>query len=68
MNLTSGSGIDLLRLRTAANGAILRLSVAADGTLQMRNDVNPATRTTTTPLGTGWHTVEVCGTIVGATA
>ena len=31
----------------------------------MRNDLNPETRTTTTPLGTGWHTVELCGSTSG---
>ncbi|MCU1360023.1 MAG: regulator of chromosome condensation, partial [Ilumatobacteraceae bacterium] len=66
VNLASGSGIDLFRLRTAANGALIKVVVAADGTLGMRNDINPATRTTTTALGTGWHNVEMCGTVGAA--
>ncbi|MBI5088191.1 MAG: hypothetical protein HZB15_04840 [Actinobacteria bacterium] len=68
VNLASGSGVDLLRLRTATNGALIKVSVAADGTLSMRNDLNPATRATTTQLGTGWHSVELCGTVGTATS
>jgi hypothetical protein len=68
VNLTVGAGVDLLRLRTAADGALIKVQVAANGTLQMRNDLNPATRTTTTALGTGWHTVELCGTVGAATS
>jgi hypothetical protein len=66
INLASGSGIDLFRLRTAANGAVIKVLVAANGTLGMRNDINPATRATTIALGSGWHNVELCGTVGAA--
>ena len=38
VNLAAGSGVDLFRLRTAANGPIIKAFVAANGTLQMRSD------------------------------
>ena len=37
VNLSAGSGVDLFRLRTAANGPIIKAFVAANGTLQMRS-------------------------------
>ena len=68
VNLASGANIDLFRLRTAANGPLIKVFIASNGTMQMRNDINPATRTTTTHLGTGWHNVEFCGTVGAATS
>ncbi len=38
VNLASGSSVDLFRLRTAANGAIIKAFVATNGTLQVRSD------------------------------
>ncbi len=39
VNVTAaGSGIDLFRLRTAANGAMIKVLVASNGTLQIRSD------------------------------
>ncbi len=39
VNVTAaGSGIDLFRLRTAANGPIIKVLVASNGTLQIRSD------------------------------
>ena len=67
VNLSAGSGVDLFRLRTAANGPIIKAFVAANGTLQMRSDFGSTTRTTTTAMGTGWHNVELCGTVGSAT-
>jgi hypothetical protein len=67
VNLAAGSGVDLFRLRTAANGGIIKVFVAANGTLQVRSDFSSTTRTTTTALGTGWHNVELCGTVGSAT-
>ena len=66
VNLATGTGVDLFRLRTAASGPVIKASVAANGNLSMRNDLNPATRATTTPLGAGWHNVELCGTVGAA--
>ena len=39
-----------------------------NGTLQVRSDFSSVTRTTTTALGTGWHNVELCGTVGSATS
>ena len=66
VNLASGSAVDMFRLRTAANGAIIKAFIAGNGTVQMRNDLNAATRTTTVALGTGWHNIELCGTVGAA--
>ena len=38
VNVIAGSNIDLFRLRTAANGAIIKVFVATNGTLQIRSD------------------------------
>jgi chitodextrinase len=54
----------LMRLRTAADGNILRLFVDAVGMLRLRSDVSSVQSPATVPLGTGaWHIVEVCGTV-----
>ncbi|MCU1360100.1 MAG: regulator of chromosome condensation, partial [Ilumatobacteraceae bacterium] len=64
----AATGTDLFRLRTAANGALMRVFVAANGTVQLRNDTNASTSPTTVELGAGWHNLELCGTIGTATS
>lgn len=57
----------LMRLRTAADGNILRLFVDTAGMLRLRSDVSSVQSPASVPLGTGaWHTVEVCGTVGAA--
>ena len=64
VNLASSTaGVDLFRLRTAANGGIIKAFRAANGTVQMRSDFASVVRTTTVQLGTGWHNVELCGSV-----
>jgi hypothetical protein len=63
VNLASGTGVDLFRLRSAGNGALIKVFVAANGTIQIRSDFASSTRTTTIQFGTGWHSVELCGTV-----
>ncbi len=63
VNLASGSNIDLFRLRSTGNGALIKAFVNTNGTLGLRSDFAGTTRTTTTALGTGWHNVELCGTV-----
>ncbi len=63
VNLASGSSIVLLRLRTAANGAILRVFVTSAGALAIRSDASGTQRVSGVALGSGWHNVEVCGSI-----
>ncbi|MBI5089767.1 MAG: PKD domain-containing protein, partial [Actinobacteria bacterium] len=63
VNLASGNNIDLFRLRTASNGAVIKVFVASNGTLGMRSDFAGSSRGSTTALGTGWHAIELCGTV-----
>ena len=69
VNVASGTGIDLLRLRTALNGPIVRVVlVNAAGKLQIRSDVSSALINSGVVLGAGWHTIELCGTVGNATS
>ena len=52
----------LLRLRTSANGPIIRV-FALTGILRLRSDVSAAQRSSGVALGTGWHSIELCGTV-----
>jgi hypothetical protein len=63
VNVSAGNGIDLFRLRTAANGAIIKVVMLATGNLQIRSDFGSTTINSGVALGTGWHTVELCGTV-----
>lgn len=63
VNLISGLGVDLFRLRTAADGPIVRVFVNASGYLRARADLTGGTSYSNEPLGTGWHNVELCGAI-----
>ncbi|MGE0307817.1 MAG: PKD domain-containing protein, partial [Acidimicrobiia bacterium] len=63
VNLASGNNFDLFRLRTSGNGALLKVFVASNGRLGIRSDFAGSSRTSTTTLGTGWHNVELCGTV-----
>jgi chitodextrinase len=63
---TAGSAY-LLRLRTAAKGAIAALFVSSSGKLGIRNDVTGISTTSTTSVSRGtWHTVELYGNINGS--
>ena len=63
---TSGSAY-LLRLRTAAKGAIAAVFVSSSGKLELRDDVTTVTTTSTTSVSRGaWHTLELYGNINGA--
>ena len=58
-----GNVVVLGRLRTAADGPITRLMVNPSGLIAIKSDVSGVTRTSTVALGTGWHRVEMCGTV-----
>lgn len=62
------TGFDVFRLRTAGNGGVIKVYVASNGRLAMRNDSAGNTRSTTTQLGAGWHNVELCGSVGSATS
>ena len=61
ISLDAGSSV-LLRLRTSANGPIIRV-FALTGILRLRSDVSAAQRSSGVALGTGWHGIELCGTV-----
>ena len=65
VNATSRDAVSttLLRLRTAANGPIVRVFVNPAGILYVRSDASNTQLWSGVALGTGWHNVEVCGTV-----
>ena len=69
VNVTTqgGTAIDLLRLRTAANGPVAKVYLNASGTLLVRSDVANTQQSSSTAIGTGWHEIELCGTVGAAT-
>ena len=56
----------LFRLRTAADGAIVRVFLNPTGQLAFRSDVSGVQRSSGVALGSGWHQVRLCGTVGGA--
>ena len=65
VNATSpGTGLPvLLRLRTAANGPIARVYLSSTGILSVRSDVSGASEELGGRAGTGWHGIQLCGTV-----
>ena len=64
VNVQSLSGnTDLFRLRTSTGGAIVKVYVAANRRVFIRSDASGQQVQTTATLATGWHTVELCGTV-----
>src|SRR6185436_16983092 len=65
MNATSfgGNSVDLFRLRTAAGGAIVKVFANSSGFLIVRSDFAATQLSSGVKLGTGWHNVELCGTV-----
>ncbi len=67
VNVSARTGsIMLLRLRSTSSGPVARVLVNTSGVLALRSDVSGVTRTSTTALGSGWHALEVCGTVGAA--
>ncbi len=65
VNATSfgGNAVDLLRLRTSTDGPIVRVFASATGILSTRSDVSGAQFSSGVALGSGWHHLELCGTV-----
>jgi chitodextrinase len=63
-----GNSVDLFRLRTAAGEPIAKAFVTAAGNLGVRSDVSGDQLAPGVDLGTGWHEVELCGTVGAAGA
>jgi hypothetical protein len=57
-----GSNV-LMRFRTAGDGPVSRLFLSSSGVLFVRSDVSGAQVSTGVALGTGWHSIELCGTV-----
>ncbi len=52
-----------LRLRTSANGPVMRVFMTSAGVLWLKSDVSAAQKSSGVALGTGWHGIELCGTV-----
>ena len=53
----------LLMLRTPGNGPIVRVFVDPNGILYLRSDASNTQIWSGVALGSGWHSIEVCGTV-----
>jgi hypothetical protein len=57
------NSVDLFRLRTVADGPIARVFANVSGVLWTRSDVSGAQFSSGVALGSGWHHLELCGTV-----
>jgi hypothetical protein len=58
------ASLDLMRMRTAANGPISKVYVGTNGKLWIRSDVSGMqVQSTGTLVAGSWHNVELCGTV-----
>ena len=55
----------LIRLKTATSGAIARVVLDGQGRLRVRSDVSGVRSGALGQLGSGWHNLELCGSIAG---
>lgn len=53
----------LMRLRTASDGPVVRVLLDATGRLRLRSDVSGLQSPLAVALGTGWHSLELCGSV-----
>ena len=58
-----GNQVVLLRLRTASNGPVSRVFASAAGQLWVKSDVSGAQISSGVALGSGWHGIELCGSV-----
>jgi hypothetical protein len=59
----NGTAIDLLRLRTATGGPIVKTFLDAQGRLLVRNDVAGTQVNSLVMMPAGWNRLELCGTV-----
>ena len=57
--------VALLRLLTSSNAGIVRMFVNPSGVLVAKADAPGTTKTSGVALGSGWVTLELCGTVSG---
>jgi fibronectin type 3 domain-containing protein len=55
--------VDLVRLRTATGGPIAKVFATDAGTLYVRSDFAASQQSAGVALGSGWHDIELCGTV-----
>ena len=55
------TALDLIRLRTAANGAIAKVYLDSQGRLIVRSDFASTQQTSGVMLPAGWNRIELCG-------
>jgi chitodextrinase len=58
-----GNAVDLFRLRSTGGGPIAKVFVNASGVLVARSDFAATQQSSGLALGSGWHNVELCGTV-----
>jgi hypothetical protein len=59
----NGNSVDLFRLRTAANGPVVRVYATSAGALWLRSDFSGEQRSSGTALAlNAWNRIELCGT------
>ena len=61
------STVTVLRLRTAANGNVIRVFANQSGLLYAKSDVSGTQKWSGVAIGSGWHTIELCGTVGAST-
>jgi alpha-tubulin suppressor-like RCC1 family protein len=57
------NAVILGRLLTSSGAGIIRVTVNASGALQLYSDVSAVTRSSGVALGSGWISVEACGSV-----
>jgi Glycosyl hydrolase family 26 len=70
LNLSSqGSNfVAIMRLQSAASVPIARVFLNSSGVLWVKSDVSGLQRSSNTQIGTGWHNIELCGSVGAAGA
>jgi hypothetical protein len=63
VSAAGATGLVLLRLRTATDGPVARVATSASGILQIRSDVSGTQIGSGVAMGSGWHAIELCGTV-----
>ena len=58
--------VAVFRLRTAANGNVVRVYANQAGVLYVKSDVDGTQKWSGVAIGAGWHTVELCGAVGAA--
>jgi hypothetical protein len=67
VNVTARTGsMVLTRWRTSSGGPVVRMLLNASGVLQVKSDVTGTTYSSGVAVGSGWHRLELCGTVGGS--